>query len=189
MNRRDALTRVAWLMGGAVIGGNLFLTGCKSSNYKKGMLLTADQIELLDEVGETIIPTTTTPGAKAAKIGEFMDMMVNDCYETNEQAIFKAGLETLEAACKAKFNNGFLACTPAQRTELLNTIDKEAKAYAQQNKDGKAEPHYFKMIKELTLLGYFTSEVGATKQLRYVEVPGKLDGAYPYKKGDKAFAL
>jgi hypothetical protein len=73
MNRRDALERVALIMGGTIIGGAAFLQGCKSTDTKGAAFsLTNEQIAFLDEVAETIIPTTNTPGAKAAKVGEFM---------------------------------------------------------------------------------------------------------------------
>jgi hypothetical protein len=70
---------------------------------------------------------------------------------------------------------------------LLTALDKEQKAY--QDKKAKDDPsHYFRMMKELTLLGYFTSKEGATMALRYKAVPGRYDGNVPYKKGDKAWA-
>jgi hypothetical protein len=78
--------------------------------------------------------------------------------------------------------------TPEQRKELLNELDKEQKDYAK-NKKKEDPAHYFTMMKQLTLLGYFTSEPGATKALRYVAVPGRFDACIPYKKGDKAWAL
>jgi hypothetical protein len=77
---------------------------------------------------------------------------------------------------------------PEQRKELLTSIDKESKDYASKKK--KEDPnHYFTLMKQLTLLGYFSSEVGATQALRYVAVPGKFEGCIDYKKGDKAWAL
>ena len=80
-----------------------------------------------------------------------------------------------------------MAIDPAQRKELLTGIDKEAKAYGASKKPEDPN-HYFRLMKELTLLGYFTSEPGATKALRYVAVPGRYEGCIPYKKGDKAWA-
>ena len=78
--------------------------------------------------------------------------------------------------------------TAAQKTELLSEVDKEAAAYAKDKK--KEDPnHYFSLMKQLTLLGYFTSEVGATQALRYVAVPGKYEGCIDYKKGDRAWAI
>jgi hypothetical protein len=200
MNRRDALARVALLMGGAVIGADYFLTGCSpassdkdkaqatdgasASNFKA---LDAKQQAYLDEVGDTILPATKTPGAKAAHVGSFMAVMVRDSYKPADQEIFTKGLEQLEAASQKLNGKGFLESTPAQRTALLTALDAEQKSYAK-TKTPEQPNHYFRMIKELTLLGFFTSEVGATQALRYLPVPGKYVGNIPYKKGDRAWA-
>jgi hypothetical protein len=191
MNRRDALSRVALLLGGTVIGGELFLSGCTSADKKIGQSVdfTADDLAYLDEIAETIIPATDTPGAKEAKVGQFMGVMVKDCYKPNEQKVFLEGMNKLNEASKKKFSgNGFMKITPEQRKELLNELDKEQKTYAKDKKK-EDDPHYFTLMKQLTLLGYFTSEPGATKALRYVPVPGRFEACIPYKKGDKAWAL
>jgi len=188
MNRREALERVALIFGGTVIGGAAFLQGCKTSD--KGTFvfsLTPEQIAFLDEVAETIIPTTNTPGAKAAKVGEFMQVMVTDCYEEKDQQIFSEGLTKIDASTKAKFSKSFMEVTPEERTTLFNEINAELKAYNEQKKETDPN-HYFAMMKQLTLLGYFTSEIGATQALRYVAVPGKYEGCIPYQKGDRAWA-
>jgi len=188
MNRREALERVALVLGGTVIGGTAFLQGCKSGDSKAaGFSLTKEQIAFLDEVAETIIPATDTPGAKAAKVGEFMNVMVTDCYETKDQKIFAEGLSLINESSKSVYNKAFMEITPEQRTTLLNEVNKELKAYNDTKKDTDPN-HYFGMMKQLTLLGYFTSEVGATKALRYVAVPGKYEGCIPYAKGDRAWA-
>jgi hypothetical protein len=191
MNRRDALSRVALLLGGTVIGGEFFLSGCTNADKKLGASvdLTADDIAYLDEIAETIIPATDTPGAKEAKVGQFMAVMVKDCYKDTDQKVFLEGMTKLNEEAKKKYNgNGFVKLTADQRKELLNALDKEQKDYAKKKK--KDDPsHYFTMMKQLTLLGYFTSEPGATKALRYVPVPGRFDACIPYKKGDKAWAL
>lgn len=191
MNRRDALSRVALLLGGTVIGAEFFLSGCNTSDKKIGQSVdfTADDIAYLDEVAETIIPATDTPGAKAAKVGTFMTVMVKDCYGEKDQKIFLDGMNTLNEASKKKFNgNGFMKITPEQRKELLTGLDNEQKEYMK-NKKKDDGAHYFTQMKQLTLLGYFTSEPGATQALRYVAVPGRYDACIPYKKGDKAWAL
>jgi hypothetical protein len=189
MNRRDAISRVGLILGGTVIGAELFISSCKSgSSVNTDDLFAKDTTAFLNEVGETILPETATPGAKAANVGGFMAIMVRDCYTEDDQKIFKKGVSDLNEASKKKFNKGFLEADAKQRTELLTALDKEQKEF---NKTKKPEDpnHYFTMIKQLTLLGFFTSEVGATKALRYIAVPGKYDGNYPYKKGDKAWAL
>ena len=74
-----------------------------------------------------------------------------------------------------------------QRHALLVDLDNEQREYMKKKKADEPS-HYFRMMKELTLLGYFTSEIGCTQALRYVDVPGKYEGCVPYKKGDKAWA-
>ena len=189
MNRRDAIGRVALLMGGALIGGELFVTGCKTKSADSVTdLFDQDHVAYLNEIGETILPATKTPGAKAANVGQFMAVMVRDCYEPADQKIFLDGLGKLEDASQKKFSKKFMDLAPADRTALLTDLDKEQQVYSKTKKP-KDPNHYFRMIKELTLLGYFTSEVGCKQALRYVEVPGRFDGCVPYKKGDRAWAL
>jgi hypothetical protein len=205
MNRRDAIGRVALIMGGTVIGAEFFISGCKPAATKVADLFDADHVAFLNEVADTILPTTSSPGAKAANVGAFMAVMVRDCYIPEDQAVFTEGIGKLDEASKKKFSSKFMELTPQQRTDLLVDLDKEQKDYtADRNKKVADEMathkndlnykgpamrnHYFRMMKELTLLGYFTSEIGATKALRYIAVPGRYDGDVPYKKGDKAWA-
>lgn len=186
MERRELLKMIAALTGGVIIGGEL-LTGCKSGPTMGGPTFSEADAAFLDEVAETILPATKTPGAKDAKVGPFMVVMVNDCYEDKDQVIFHAGIGKLDEASKKANGKSFLDATPEQRTALLTAIDKEATEYQKTKK--KEDPnHYFTMMKQLTLFGFFTSKEGATQALRYIAVPGKYDGAYPYKKGDRAWA-
>jgi hypothetical protein len=187
MNRRDAISAAAIFMGGSLIGMDALISGCKTSKKESGILFSSDDILLLDEIGETIIPATDTPGAKAAKIGAFIAKQVSDCYVDQHQKIFTQGLITLNKQCKEKMGNSFMDNNAARRLEFLNTLDVEQKAYSKEEKN-KDTPHYFRLMKELTLFGYFTSEIGAKQALRYIEVPGRYEGCIPYKKGDKAWA-
>ena len=205
MNRRDAIGRVALIMGGAVIGAEFFLSGCKPTSTQVSDLFDADHVAFMNEVADTILPTTSSPGAKAANVGQFMAVMVRDCYTPEDQKTFLEGLKKLDDAANKKSGSKFLDLNTQQRTDLLVDLDKEQKDFTtQRDKDLDADKlkhkgdanykapelpkHYFRMIKELTLLGYFTSEVGATKALRYIAIPGHYDGCVPYKKGDKAWA-
>ena len=190
MNRREALSSVALLLGGTLIGSEMFLSGCSNADKKIGLAgvdFSPEDISFLDEVGDTIIPATDTPGAKDAKIGDFMHTIVRDCYEKENQQIFVDGMTKLNDASKKMNGKSFLESSPTERKTLLIALDKEQKAYTAGKKP--ADPaHYFRMMKELTLLGYFSSKEGATQALRYVAVPGKYEGCIPYKKGDKAWA-
>ena len=190
MNRREALSRVALILGGTVVGAGVFLEGCKPADRKviTGLDFQPEDIAYLDEVADTILPTTaSSPGAKAAAVGSFMAVMVKDCYDERDQKIFTEGMNKLQDACKKKNDKYFMECTPEQRHALLVELDKEQKDFSKDKK--KDDPqHYFRLMKELTLLGYFTSEIGSTKALRYIESPGRYDACIPYKKGDKAWA-
>lgn len=186
MNRREAIKRLTLIMGGAVIGAETFLHGGALSGKQSTLSLTPGEIALLDEIGETIIPTTTTPGAKAVQIGAFMQMMVNDCYDEENQAIFQRGIGEIDAAARRKNGRSFLDSSPVERTALLNELNVEERQYRENGPE--AQPaHYFRIMKQLTLLGYFTSEIGSTQALRYIEVPGAYRGNEPYKKGDRAW--
>ena len=190
MDRRDAIGRIAVIMGGTMIGAEFLLAGCKPNGPATiTNLFDDDHVAYLDEVADTILPdTASSPGAKAAKVGAFMAVMVRDCYETADQDVFLKGFAKIDEAANKKFSKKFMDLDAAQKTALLTDLDKEQEAYSKTKKP-KDPNHYFRMMKELTLLGYFTSEVGATKALRYVPVPGRYDGCIPYKKGDKAWAL
>jgi len=183
MKRRKALLLTTSIMGSTIIGSNLFLSGC-TPKVKDKKLFSDSDVFLLDEVGETILPETNrSPGAKAAKIGLFMVTIVSDCYDEKEQAIFKKGIDTLQRMANNTYSKGFLELDQRQRHELLVLLDNKTKLLTED------EPqHFFSMMKQLTIWGYFTSEPGATKALRYIPVPGDFKGCIPYNKGDKAWA-
>ena len=187
MDRRELLKMVALATGGVVIGGEFFLAGCKNKDASvAGTAFSDKDITFLDEVAETIIPKTSTAGAKEAEVGKFMTIMVNDCYNETDQKIFTEGIKKLDDACNKMHGHSFMKAEPAHRKELLVSLDKEAKEYMKNKK--KEDPnHYFIMMKQLTLVGYFSSKPGLEQNFNYQSVPGKYDGAVPYKKGDKLF--
>ena len=186
MNRREAVQHISLLLGGTIVGSTFFLSGCKTET-KVNKEFTDDDVVLLDEISDTILPPTKTPGAKAAGVGKFMTVMVNDCYDADDQKVFHEGIKKLNDAADKKYDASFIKLTPAQRHEFLVSLDNEQKEYMK-NKKTEERSHYFRMMKELTLLGYFTSEIGCTKAMRYIETPGRYDGCVPYAKGDKAWA-
>jgi hypothetical protein len=188
MNRREAISRVALIMGGTLVGAEYFLSGCKpSSSLNVSDLFKKEQLAFIEQVADTILPDTKTPGAKAAKVGNFMAVMVRDCYEPRDQQLFMEGIDKLNAESNQKNGKDFMKASAAERTSLLTDLDKEQRAYTKA-RTGDQPPHYFRLMKELSLLAYFTSEIGCTQALRYLPVPGKYDGSMPYKKGDKAWA-
>jgi hypothetical protein len=276
IDRREAIRRVSSLLGGvALVGGTNLLAACEKAQSPAPAAggaaaaqapFTAQEIALLDEIAETILPETKTPGAKAAKTGAFMALMVTDSYNPADQKIFRDGLRAVDEATQQAHKTTFMAATPQQRLAVLTALDREQKRVMDakdaagrakkglppvpvvaeagtQGKEGdaylsdqrqenastsKANPapgitaaqgdttarangaapgaaqapaaaagpavtadtptHYFRMMKELALLGYFTSEVGYTKAQRYEETPGRWEPCTPYTPGEPAWA-
>ena len=186
MNRREALTATAAFMGSAIIGSQVFLSGCSRTEPKvEGF--SEDVLALLDEIGETIIPATaSSPGAKAGKIGEFMKVIVTDCYSPAEQKTFFDGISIIKQTVTNKYNTQFLKLTNAQKIETMLFFDQEAQK-SNNEKNEEVQTHFFTMLNQLTVWGFFSSEVGATQALRYVPIPGRYEGCMPYKEGDGAW--
>lgn len=195
IDRREAIKRVTFLLGGvALVGGSTLVTACERARRPAAAAsggvgsFAAPDVAFLDEVAETILPETQTPGAKAAQVGAFMALMVTDAYDEREQAIFRRGMGTLDEACRTMHHTSFMEATPPQRLALLERLDREQKTYMDARRGDDAPAHYFRMMKELALLGYFTSEIGYTKAMRYLETPGRFDPCLPYTPGETAWA-
>jgi hypothetical protein len=207
IDRREAVRRVVAMLGGlTLVGGSSLMTACERQRPGGPRVpigqFTVEDIDLLDEVADTILPETRTPGAKAANTGAFMALMVTDTYKPEDAQVFRDGMRTLDALCFQTNKASFVAAKPEQRLALLEKIDREAKSYmdlrsaarkSRQAADSAAtakDPpaHYFRMMKELAMLGYFTSEIGCTQALRYVEMPGRFDPCVDHKPGDRAWA-
>ena len=207
ITRREAIRHVMAMMGGlALVGAErldalTFEAGALETAMAQGVgTFTAADIALLDEIAETMLPETTTPGAKAAKTGAFMALMVTDVYTERNQEVFRAGMRQLDEACRAAANKSFMQATPAERLTLLEALDREQKTIMEERTPPTrtrapgalpaedVPPPYFRMMKELALLGYFTSEIGYTKAMRYMETPGKFEPDVPWGPDDKSWA-
>lgn len=194
ISRREAILRVSAMFGGiALVGQSAMLAGCATQPTGDQLvstskaLFTHGDIALLDEIADTILPETGTPGAKAAGVGPFIAMMVVDTYYEADQQIFRDGLNALQALCLRSYGAHFQDITAAERLTLLENLDAEQRQYMRAREPG-APAHYFRMLKELTLLGYFTSEIGYTQAMRYAETPGRYDPCVPYSPGERSWA-
>lgn len=169
--------------------------------------LTPAQARVLDAVAELIIPATDTPGAREAGVPQFVDRAVADyCPPAQAQAI-RAGLDRIDAAARAAHGGAFASLTPAQQTEVLTGFDRagrDPRPAAQpvgrgetetglSNRVGPAAPPeatpFFPALKELVTVGYFTSQLGATKAVRYDQTPGAYRGCVPLAQIGRAWAL
>lgn len=207
MHRRQLLTMIAAVTGTTMIGAGRALAYQPTGTGEN--LFTAADAALLDEVAETLLPETDTPGGRAAGVGAFMTQYVSDCYRAPERDSFRAGLRALEAEAETGYGRSFMEMSPEERQEMLQQAAVAARAQArlvaearerrEQSLDQQSaadtaadepqeevvEPqlHWFTPIQQLTLFGFFTSETGATEVLRYEAIPGEYIGDLDYDGG------
>ena len=156
----------------------------KKISGSAGLNFSPEDISFLDEVGDTIIPAIDTPGAKDAKIGDFMHTIVRDCYDEKQQKIFMDGMAPLNQSSKQKNGKYFLESSPAERKALLIELDKEQMAYTAKKKPDDP-PHYFRMMKELTIWGYFTSEPEPPRPFVILRFPAGMRAVFLIKKATR----
>jgi gluconate 2-dehydrogenase gamma chain len=185
MDRREAIKRTALLMGGAVSAPAILgiLKGCspKPSINWKPEFFTQDQGILISEVAEIIIPKTDTPGAKDVGVPGFIDQILKEVYSKEDQDNFIAGLTAFDEEAKKSYGDAFNNLDAEKQKEYVMKVHNEAiktnKAAAGQQPPPKRP--FILTVKELTMLGFFTSEPGATQVLQYDPVPGAYKGCLP----------
>jgi glucoside 3-dehydrogenase (cytochrome c) hitch-hiker subunit len=188
VRRRELISLIAALTGASVVGSDA-LWAAGGSDKNQANYSDAD-LRLFDELAETILPRTDTPGAKDAAVGKFIADYSAARYEPAHIAILKTGISEINARMQALHRVNFVQASPEQRRSLLVTIDAQANHYARvtDRKTRATTPHYFTLLKQLTLFGFFTSELGASHVVRYRPVPGKYKGCIPYKQGETFWA-
>jgi hypothetical protein len=187
MNRRDVLKNVLLVTGGTFFLPDLAFADIEAAFEEESDLtfFTKTQRKLVTELGEIILPRTTTPGAKDAKITPFIEVLLQDCYKPNDQKAFLDGLTKLDADSKAKFGKTFLRTSKANQVALLEAAQAEGK----KTREKDAPAPFFPFLKGLVMFTFFNSKVGATEVLAYKQVPGEFKADIPLEKGQKAWAL
>ena len=185
MNRREALQRVAWLMGGAisapVLLGALNVQAASAGAVTQPNFLNESQSKIVAEVTDIMIPRTDTPGAVDVGVPAFIDTMLRDVYAREDQQRFIDGLREFEAQCVREQGQTFLELTPAQRVAFVQRVHDAAVAAELQLAlpPARLQRPFILMTKELSLLGFFTSQAGATQVLQYDPVPGAYRACIP----------
>ena len=175
MNRREALKTAGLIAGGALLASDGILTACRGETRApaRDRLLDAEQQSLAEEIADTLLPTTaSSPGAKAAGVGAAMNLIVSDCYKTEDRQQVLSGLETFRTTCRSKSGKDFVNLARTDRESFVRSV---------------ANEKWFGPVRELALGAYFSSETGMTKALRYVLVPGKYVGCMPLEPGQPAW--
>ena len=191
IDRREALRRAALVLGGALSTSTIagVLAGCEERRTPDGAwtprALTVDQLDLVATIAEHILPETDSPGARAVGVHRFIDAMLADSSPDEERRRFLAGLADVDARARQSHGRGFLRCATHEQRSLLDQLDREAFAAPL---DRAATP-FFRTMKELTLVGYYTSEAGAVRELRHAPVPGRFEGCVPLDQIGRTWAV
>jgi hypothetical protein len=182
IDRREALRRAALVLGGVLSAPMVagVLAGCEArrapANGWQPRALSADQAELVATIAEHILPETDTPGARAVGVHRFIDALLAESYPAEERQRFLTGFAGLDDRGRRAHGRPFLACTAGDQLALLGDLDRAA------------DP-FFRTLKELTLVGYYTSEIGATRELHHAPVPGRYDGCVPLAQIGRTWAV
>lgn len=186
MNRREALSAVSMIFGGTIVGSAGFLNGCKPRERQSILgLLNQEEIHLLEEVAEVILPKTAdSPGAKDVEIGKFINSIVTDCYAETEQQSFLAGIAKIDELSRKSYGGKLLNISPGEKQSLVEQLEKESLT---NNATITGFPHYYTMMKQLFIWGYLSSELVGTTVLRHVPIPGRYEGCVQYTSGEKAY--
>lgn len=199
MDRRQLLVRAAAAFGTALAAPILTAVqaGADPGRMTENSTFNDHQREMMTRIVDMIIPRTDTPGAIDAGVPQFVEMIVSDWYHNGQRSFFFESLRVIDNHCLSSFGKVFLECSQAQ--QILALEDAEANALGAIS-DGVPGPsgtdgaiqvgdpamwgdarsdagaRFFNEIKGLTVLGYYTSEIGVEAELIYDPVPGKYDG-------------
>lgn len=175
LSRREAIQRLAILVGGTLsLPVQAALRG--ETLHTDPIRFSPEQQTLIADLAEVIMPTTNSPGAKAAGVGDFIEHVIRYCTATKQQEAFVQGLAQTDALSREIFAKLFAQLDGPQRIEVVSKLTQR-------------ERPFFLMLKELSVVGYFTSEVGATQALDYVAIPGRFQGDIPLKAGQRTWAM
>ncbi|WP_105101541.1 gluconate 2-dehydrogenase subunit 3 family protein [Microbulbifer pacificus] len=165
MKRRHFLINISAVLGyGALVNDVAALDAALAISGKPSGFLGPDELEFVSQVSDIIIPQSDTPSASQAGVPEYIDFYLSEYLESKARSLFVDGLRGL---CAQSINE-FLALSDERKTEKIKSLD---------DRLGTSEENTaYKQLKELTVIGYYTSQVGATQALRYDPVPG------PYKE-------
>lgn len=187
-SRRKAIKQLSLLFTGALSASSISLAvqGYQPKPddlTRKGLVLNHQQLMLLKEIVDLILPATDTPAASAVDVHGFIDHQLYHCFSEQERTMFVVGLTRLEREALAQFKRDFSTTNENLQVHLLTQMESAEGEFTQQDE------RFFQQLKSLTLLGYYTSEIGATQELSYLAIPGGYNGNISFASVGKAWAF
>lgn len=197
MDRRELLYRASMLLGGAISASTAagVLAGCTTAPAPEDAaapmsgFLRPGEMEIITAMADQIIPRTDTPGALDAGVPAYIDRMASGYYGDIERGVLRAGLMQIATDTMEFRGKTFAELSSEDQIALMRRYDQAQYEQTRSNAGNpSATPHFFRMIKELTIIGYCVSEPGATKLMKYAQTPGPYRGDIPYSEVGKAWA-
>jgi len=202
MNRRQALKSIGVAAALPLSSSELFALGLKAHAHVQAassddryifLSLDADESETLAVACELIVPETDTPGARSARVPEFVDAVLTGWFNEDERKLFLRGIRELDERARAAGAAGFASSANAAQIRILRELEAEALRELEvvaptrlARRAARSAPGapFFSVLKWLTVFGYYTSEAGMDQELEYVEFPGTYDGCSPLRAGE-----
>jgi hypothetical protein len=197
MHRRDALRALGGTVALSALSGDLFVLArelhAQATRIGELQVLDPHQNETVVAMTELIIPQTDTPGARAARVNEFIDLVLAEWCDDADRALLLDGLADVDARARALYGNDFVHGTEAQQAQILTALDQELALRRDAAKEGNTrraqdaapDKTFFHLMKRLTLVGYYTSEIGANQELHYQIIPGRYAPCFPLETGGR----
>lgn len=187
MNRRDALKRTAAITGFAISSsvGAGFLSGCQPTGDPgwEPVFLNKDQVKLVTSIIDVILPKTSTPGAIELHVPEFLDLMLFDNFDSEGQDLFRRGIEDFDKKVRKNYPDGFDHCNQSVKENIIAEEEEESRiSYSQ-----TYQKSFYLSLKEISLLGYFSSEYVMRNLLNYNPVAGRYEGCIPFSEEDRLY--
>lgn len=182
LKRRQALINIAGLLGLSMSAESFALIDSARQVGKTANVLSESQLAITAALAEVVIPKTDTPGAIGVGAPDYINHHLRVCISPQKQKLFIAGLQKLNQVSLDQFNTGFAWLMSQKQIELVTALENKNNGFTQEDKD------FFTFFKSLTLFAYYTSEIGATQELAYLEVPGGYQGSFPFAKIGRAWA-
>lgn len=194
MDRRDAIRYTAVFMGASLSASTVasLIAGCTVDEQSgwTPKFLSEDEAHFIREFSETMLPKSTTPGAKEALVDRFIDTVRPLRFTVEENQAFKANLVGFIAQAKSELGNDFVKVFPAKQLYWLQTTDATAFETIKAKPDLKREDRpFYLQLKEQILGAYFSSEKVAKEYFAYDPIPGRYEGCIPYEQVGRAWAL
>lgn len=187
MDRREALRRTAAVTGLSISSsiGLGFLKGCIPSGKPTWppIFLRQDEIKLVTAIADTILPTTDTPGALDVHVPEFIDLMLRDNISDEEKMAFREGLEAFTKIIDQEYSDSFEDCSTEQKMSILKAVDDNS-----ENQFSRTiKNSFYRKVKQLTILGYYSSEYVMNNMLNYQPIPGRYEGCIALDRDNRIY--